>query len=329
MKSLFNKIKIRWRRTFLGRKRKRTNSLRWGIVGTGYMAKVFADTINCSEKDIVAAVSSRSLQNAKCFASRYTSCNGYLSIEEMVAKEKLDIVYIATPVECHYENIKMCLDLGCNVLSEKPVTTTAVQLEQLIHRSKSKGLFFMEGMWMKCLPTFQVAEQWINSGAIGDILSIRANIFKRNVGNIKSVMRDFGEYAIAFAIHFLPKASILHFDRILTSDVDTDWNIIMADGEKRVFISLSNRFASMSNAIIEGSNGSIVWNSQFNRSNTVSLYALDGSLVNTKSFNYTNDGFEYELAECNRCISEKQIESIKVPLDSSLQVIKVIDGLLS
>lgn len=67
----------------------------------------------------------------------------------------IDVVYVATPIKQHYENIKLCLENNKNVICEKPFTENVEQMTELYEIAKRNGCFLMEGMWMKCLPTYQ------------------------------------------------------------------------------------------------------------------------------------------------------------------------------
>ena len=64
----------------------------------------------------------------------------------MVADPNVDIVYVATPHSHHYQNCRLVLEAGKNVLCEKAFTTNAKQLETLIKIAKEKNLFLMEAV---------------------------------------------------------------------------------------------------------------------------------------------------------------------------------------
>src|SRR5262249_26754002 len=151
----------------------------------------------------------------------------------------LDIVYIATPMKLHYDNIKICLQAGKNVLCEKPITSTVEELKELQQLAKAKDCFLMEGMWMKCLPTYQKAVTWINEGRIGAIDLIKADFYKREEIDISraifdkeqggGVLRDYGVYAIAFPTGFVKGMpdELRGASRLSCYGIDSDWSIYM------------------------------------------------------------------------------------------------------
>lgn len=338
---ILNRLKKEWRKTSLGRTKKNDNPLRWGIIGLGYMAETFSCAIDGSKDDVVYAVASRSLDKAKAFAKNHGGCKAYGSYEKMVNDEslKLDVIYIATPVKYHYEHVKLCLEAGKNVLCEKPITSTLKQLDELMELAKKHNCFLMEGMWMKCLPSFQKACQWINEGKIGDIELVRVDFYKRehiregyaifNASEGGGILRDFGVYAMAFMEHFLggyPNA-IAANKRISIHGIDADWNIVAEKNGVRAFVNLSANFGASSKAEVIGSNGFIEWDAQFNRTNRVVLYDANGIMVEDYIAKYNFEGFEHEVKEVNKCINADALSSKIANLNNSYNVLKIIENI--
>lgn len=343
IQKILNRLKKEWRKTPLGRTKKNDNPLRWGIVGLGYMAETFSCAIDGSKDDVVHAVASRSLDKAKAFAKNHGGCRAYGSYEDMVNDKSLnlDIIYIATPVKYHYEYVKLCLEAGKNVLCEKPITSTLEQLDELMELAKKHNCFFMEGMWMKCLPTFQKAYQWINEGTIGDVELVRVDFYKRehirdgyaifNASEGGGVLRDFGVYAIAFMEHFLGgyPDELTGKSRISSHGIDADWQIAAKKKKVQAFVNLSSNFGSLSKAVVIGRKGFVEWNSQFNRTNTVTLYDANGVQVETFAANYEYEGFEYEIKEVHKCIREGKMESNIATLAGTRNTMQIINILIS
>ena len=131
------------------------NYISFGIIGLGAMASVFCDAVSKSPFAKVEAVASRSLEKAQAFVLKKNVAKYYGSYNDMIEDEglKLDVIYIATPIFCHYELIKLCIGAHKNVLCEKPIVTNAREFEELQRLAEEAHCFLMEGMWMKCLPT--------------------------------------------------------------------------------------------------------------------------------------------------------------------------------
>jgi dihydrodiol dehydrogenase / D-xylose 1-dehydrogenase (NADP) len=155
--------------------------LRWGILATGGIAETFARDLwpnpeTRGVKDIkhvvVAAASSSSAERAQKFLKEVRapeSAKAYGSYEELVKDPNVDIIYVATPHSHHYQNTRLCLEAGKNVLCEKAFTTNAAQLEKLIQIAKEKNLFLMEAVWTRYFPLSIYVRDIITSGKIGPV----------------------------------------------------------------------------------------------------------------------------------------------------------------
>jgi len=132
--------------------------LKWGILATGGIAESFARDlwpnpetrgVNDIEHKVVAAASSSSAKRAEDFLKEVRAPEGakaYGSYKELVQDPNVDIIYVATPHSHHYQNARLCLEAGKNVLCEKAFTTNAAQLETLIKIAKEKNVFLMEAV---------------------------------------------------------------------------------------------------------------------------------------------------------------------------------------
>jgi len=125
---------------------------KWGVVGTGYVAGNFAESIQYAKNAGRAAVVGRSMDKAGKFAEKYGFEAVYDDYDSMLRESQVDIVYIALPNNLHYEFVMKALDAGKHVLCEKPAADNARQFREMIGKAREKGLFFMEGMWTRCFP---------------------------------------------------------------------------------------------------------------------------------------------------------------------------------
>lgn len=342
IQKILNRLKKEWRKTPLGKTKKNDNPIRWGVIGLGYMAETFSCAIDGNKNGVVYAVASRSLDKAKAFAKNHGDCKAYGSYEEMVYDQslKLDVIYIATPVKYHYEHVKLCLEAGKNVLCEKPITSTFEEFEELTMIAKEHNCFFMEGIWMKCLLSFLKACQWIKEGRIGDVELVKVDFYKREhihgghaIYDAKEgggILRDFGVYAMAFMEHFLGgyPDELSGKSRISSHGIDADWQITAKRGDVQAFVNLSSNFGSLSKAAVIGKNGFVEWNSQFNRTNTVTLYDANGVQVETFSASYEFEGFEHEVNEVQKCIREGKKESCIATLSGTRNTMQIINSLI-
>ena len=108
--------------------------MKWGIMATGSIAQKFASTVNrmTDEGEILQAVASRTKESAENFARQHRIPEVFDSYKAMAESDSVDVIYIATPNNMHYENVKMCLLAGKHVLCEKPFTTSVAQAQELM-----------------------------------------------------------------------------------------------------------------------------------------------------------------------------------------------------
>ena len=126
-------------------------ALRWGILGTGGIATQFTGDLLLTGHT-VAAVGSRTRENAERFAAVFGLPAPHASYESLVADPAVDLVYVATPHPFHYPNARLALDAGKHVLVEKPFTLNAAQAQRLVTLAAGKGLLVLEAMWTRWLP---------------------------------------------------------------------------------------------------------------------------------------------------------------------------------
>lgn len=335
IKRIINRLHFLWRGTRLGRVKKNPNAIKWGIIGTGYMSDTFGRAIMESRDDVIYAVSSRSLKKASVFAKRHGNAKSFGSIEDFLKDREIDIVYIATPVECHYKNIKDCLEAGYNVLCEKPLTLKYEEASELFALAKKKELLLLEGMWMHCLPTMKKARHWIDSGDIGKIEYIQVQLSKQvnheHVRKHLGVLYDYGIYPIAFVNQFFNNKidKIADVCRKNQDGYITDISLLLKLGEIGASISINSNLQSESKAVIIGSKGTIEWNSPFNRSNTITKRTYGDDSKEVFSTKYINEGFEYELSDVGRCLRSHLSVSPELDKEMTLHCLQIIEKILS
>ena len=71
-------------------------SLRWGILGAGDIAEVFAETVAANTNQKISAVASKTAGKGEAFASRFGIPKCYTTYEEIVSDPAVDAVYVAT-----------------------------------------------------------------------------------------------------------------------------------------------------------------------------------------------------------------------------------------
>ncbi|MDN5797075.1 MAG: Gfo/Idh/MocA family oxidoreductase [Intrasporangium sp.] len=150
--------------------------LRWGILGTGWIAYRFCAALGAGTRQQLVAVGSRSFETARAFAEMHHLPRAHASYAELVADPEVDVVYVATPHNHHHDDAALALEAGKHVLVEKPMCVSAAQARSLGAIAESRGRFLMEAMWALFLPKFDVIRQLLESGSLGAVRAVVADI---------------------------------------------------------------------------------------------------------------------------------------------------------
>lgn len=312
----------------------------WGIMATGKIAHTFAKAVVSVPDARLYACASRTAEKAADFGKLYGAEKSYGSYEELAADPDADIIYVASPMSCHYDNVKLCFEHGKNVLCEKSITMNSEQLAELIKIAKEKGLFFMEAMWMKCLPAFLKAKEWFADGRIGEIRAVRADfsnpveydpedrLFRADLGG--GALLDLGVYPISFITAFLG-----YEPKQIFSEVNMGHGV---DMDEAVIFRYENAYASMTagfdiendnRAVIVGTEGRIAFDPWYFCTDTVRLYDKNNRLAEESVTPHLCNGYEYEITEAQRSIADGLTESVLNPLCDTAGVMKIMDKIRS
>lgn len=184
-----------------------------GILGAGKIAGVMADTINRMTDVKLYAVGSRSWEKANAFANEFAIDKAYGSYEELVSDDAIDLVYIATPHSHHYEQMKLCIEHGRNVLCEKAFTYNAAQAEEIAGLAAKKNVYVAEAIWTRYMPSRQMINEILEFGVIGDVRTMTCNL-SYPISNIERLtnpelaggaLLDVGVYGLNFIVMHMGK----------------------------------------------------------------------------------------------------------------------------
>ncbi|MCW3160105.1 Gfo/Idh/MocA family oxidoreductase [Chryseobacterium oryctis] len=148
-----------------------------GLCAFGMSGKVFhAPFLKEHPGFFMSAVVERNKEDSK---EKYPDAKIYRSVEEMLQDADIELVVVNTPVQTHFEYVKMSLDAGKNVIVEKPFTVNVSEAEELVQLAKEKGLF---------LSVYQ------NRRFDRDYLQVQKMINEEKLGNIKEVEIRFDRF---------------------------------------------------------------------------------------------------------------------------------------
>ncbi|WP_425864493.1 Gfo/Idh/MocA family protein [Arthrobacter sp. TWP1-1] len=320
--------------------------LRWGVVATGGIANTVTADLALLEDAVLQAVSSRSEKSAAEFAGKFgfathyydggldgSGAAGYL---QLVADPDVDVVYVATPHAQHYDIVKAALEAGKHVLCEKSLTITAAETRSLIALAQAKQLFLMEAVWARFVPGFQRALEIIESGEIGQIKWVRADLgFPAPLDDSARLwapadgggaLLDISVYPLLWAWGTLGKPDAVAATAELTAlgvDAQNTLTLSYSNGAQAQLISyLSSHGPRV--ATVSGTLGHIETVGSVNNPKGLRIN-VGWDSERTEMFGHPGSGYTYQLREVTRCIQGGLTESATMPLDDSLAIMELFD----
>ncbi|MBK8490177.1 MAG: Gfo/Idh/MocA family oxidoreductase [Saprospirales bacterium] len=309
-------------------------TLRWGLLGLGHITRNFIQDLQLVQGSEVAAVASRSQAKAAEFATEHAVDTHYGSYAELFQDPDVDIIYIGTPHNSHAELSIAAMNAGKHVLCEKPLAVNKTQVQHMIGAAQQNGVFLLEALWSRFNPSIVQCLQLVQDGAIGQVNYINADFsfpIKEDVdGRLLNMdlaggaLLDVGIYPLflAYAVFGKPK-EILATGRFHETGADIQTSIILKYDNG--IAQAMGGFTSKSDMVarIYGTRGSILLDPRWHHSQGYSL-VVDGQLKKV-SLPTPGNGFTYEIEECQRCISQNQIESKLWSHTHSLELMEVMD----
>jgi predicted dehydrogenase len=139
-------------------------TIRWGILGCGRIARKFASDLSLVEGAELSAVAARRMEDARAFASEFPARHVHGSYNDLVSNPDVDVIYIASPHALHHEHTLLCLNHQKAVLCEKAFALNLRQAKEMVAVSRNKKVFLMEALWSKFLPQYQKLQELIATG---------------------------------------------------------------------------------------------------------------------------------------------------------------------
>ena len=314
-----------------------TDTFRWGILGTGSIARQFATGLQALPNATLAAVGSRSQEGADTFGSQFGADRRHASYAALAADPDVDAIYVATPHSLHRENTLLCIEHGKPVLCEKPFAINAAQAEAMVAAARARGTFLMEAMWTRFLPLIGRMRQLLAEGAIGEVRMMQVDFGFRTSVNPKGrlfdpalgggALLDVGVYPVSLASLVLGQPSrIASLADIGTTGVDEQAGIILGyEGGQLALLSTAIRTNTPHEARIMGTGGLIHLHGQWWRGTGLTL-AVNGQEPQSIEEPITGNGYNYEAAEVMRCVRAGLAESDTMPLDETLAIMRTLDA---
>ena len=260
----------------------------WGIVGSGWIAHDMANAL-IQEGVGIYGVASGHYSSAKKFSEEFSIEHVYENYQAMFEDENIDIVYIATPHNSHYEIMKDALLHDKHVFCEKAITLNSTELDECVKIAKERNLVISDGVTLFHMPLFKELKKVISSNSLGPVKMIQVNFgsFKEydvnnrffNPNLAGGALLDIGVYAVSFARWFMASKpnTVLTTMTPFETGVDESSGILLQNKEMEIAtISLTMRAKQPKRGLVACENGYIeIYN--FPRADKATItYTSDG-----------------------------------------------------
>jgi predicted dehydrogenase len=313
-----------------------TGTLRWGILGTGWIADSFVSDIIASGMT-VSAVGSRSQESADAFAARHGIPTAHPSYEALAADPDVDVIYVATPHPMHAENAKLALRGGKHVLVEKPFTLNAAEAREVVDLAAEKQLVVLEAMWTRWLPHMVRLREVIAAGTIGDVRTVIADHNQKLPSDPEhrinapelggGALLDLGIYPVSFAWDVLGEPqSVIAISSPTTTGVDRQTAMLLgyADGQQAVLHTALDT-AGPNTASVIGTAGWIAIRDTFYTPTSFTVYDSAGAVVEEFAETVPERGMQFQAAEIERRITEGASDGDILTPDESVAIMRTLD----
>ena len=313
-----------------------TGTFRWGVAGPGGIASRFAEAMQLVDDGEITAVASRSGDRADAFAGRFGIRTAYADYAALRDDPDVDIVYVATPHSRHEADTIAFVEAGKHVLCEKPFALNAGQAGRMVDAARAHGVFLMEAMWSRFLPTYRALTDVLGAGRIGEPLLVEADfgfrmpvmpehrLFDPRLGG--GALLDVGVYPIQLCSLVLgPPDRVVAAGSLGETGVDDQVAAVLHHpGGALGVVKAAIRVSTACGARISGTDGWIELPPFMHCPTSMSvggpngLERIDGA--------YEGDGLRFQILEVQRCVAEGSVESDVMPLDESVAITRTLDA---
>ena len=306
-----------------------------GIIGPGMIATAISKTIKKLNNENIRlyACASRSAKKAEAFAKKFSFEISYGDYRTMLADNKVDLVYVATPHAFHYDMARAAIMAGKNVIVEKPITTDAKKLEGLIALAKEKGVFLTEAFWTAFDPLVKIIKDRIDSGVYGNILSVKSSFGQplKHVRRLTDIslaggaLLDLGIYCVFHSV-FFGRSPIENVSaESIPYETGVDMTTTAELGSEDYKASFRCSFATFykNNVVIETEKAIIT----FDNINFPKKVCIKDKSTGKKTVEKIKciTGYEYEFIAAEKCLQTGKPETDEIPLAISLNMLEICD----
>ncbi|KIQ19883.1 Gfo/Idh/MocA family protein [Rhodococcus sp. MEB064] len=310
-------------------------TLRWAILGPGWIATRFVESLHRNTSQQVVAVGSRTAARAEQFALAHGIERAHGTYDAVFTDDAVDIVYVATPHTEHRAHALAAIAAGKHVLVEKPLAVDAAGAAEIADAAGAAGVFAGEAMWTRFLPKFDVIEQVLSSGVLGPIHTVLADhgeFFTRDHRIYDPTLAggpllDLGTYVASFAYSVLGRPDTVYATRRpATEDIDGQISAVLSGPDGHAVLNTTILTDTPTTATVCGRDGTLTIPGPFFMPGSFAVTMRGGGTVEyDEQPGLQVDGLHYAAVDAARTIDAGRRESSIHPLSDAVATLDIID----
>ncbi len=312
--------------------------MRVGVVGTNFVSDTFMEGAKQVKEVSVTCVTSGHIENAEKFAEKYNIETVVSSLDEMLEKKLVDVVYLAVPNAMHYEMTKKCIEARTAVLTEKPFVVTSKQAKDLFELAEKNHVYVHDGIMPLYSKGLEVIKE--NIKRVGKIHNVvfdfskyssrydaylegkNPTTFRKELCN--GAMMDLGVYCVSDVVSLFGKPNKIEaFAELLDTGADISSNAIFSYDDFSAVIMNSKASDSIYPCVISGEKGMLM----IHGASLLNKVVFKDRKEKTEEvlFEENQNPFVREISDLIMNIQNGNMESSKVPHALSVDIISCIE----
>ncbi|HET8538594.1 MAG TPA: Gfo/Idh/MocA family oxidoreductase [Anaeromyxobacter sp.] len=303
------------------RRRRERRTIGYAVIGLGHIAQVavlpaFRHARGTSR---LAALVSGDAAKRKALGARYgVPAFRYQDLDDVLAREDVDAVYVALPNTLHAECAIRAARAGVHVLTEKPMATSEEDCRRMIDAADEHGVKLMVAYRLHFEPANVEAVELVRSGRLGEPRFFSSEFsYQLEAGNIRGDARtgggalwDLGPYCINAARHLLgaEPTEVLAFEAAARDrrfhGVPEGWSVVLRFPDERLATFTCSFGAAPTDACrVVGTKGGLRLEPAFEYVGSLVRHLTVGERTTVKRYP-PSDQFAPELEALSRCVLE-------------------------
>jgi predicted dehydrogenase len=311
-------------------------TVRWGVIGTGGIARSFVSDCAAAGIEFVA-VGSRTAAAARAFADEFGIPTAHGSYEDLVADEQVDAVYVATPHTRHAADALLAIHAGKHVLVEKAFTVTADEARSVVDAARRADVAVMEAMWTRFLPQMAMIRELLAEGRIGRPRVVEATHHQALPSDPRhrlndpalggGALLDLGVYPVSFAVDVLGvPTGVVAAGALSDQGVDTQMGLVLThEGGAQSLLHFALDLASPNTASIIGENGRIDLDGTWFTPTTWRLRDRDGAVVEEFDGREELTGYAHEARAFETMVTSGNHEGGPMDPEETVAIMALMD----